>query len=92
MTDSYRTAYDKLFDKLKASAVSTQTAITTKVVGSAIVRAGGDRVQVLLFVDRPTTNKANTTPISYQDQVTLTMQRVGDRWLVDGMNTDQIPQ
>ena len=91
MTDSYRAAYDKLFDALKKSAVSTKTVITTKVVSSAIVRADTDRVQVLLFVDRPTTNAANTTPVPYQDQVTLTMQHVGGRWLVDNMVTNQIP-
>jgi Mce-associated membrane protein len=49
MTDGYRKKYDKLFeDVVRKPATTTQTVITTKVVGSAIVRAGSERVQVLL--------------------------------------------
>jgi len=90
LTDSYRASYDKLFGIIKQNAPSTQTVITTKVVESGIVRVNGDRVQVLLFVDRPTTNKATTTPIPYQDQVTATMQKVGGSWLVDNLVTTPV--
>jgi Mce-associated membrane protein len=90
LTDSYRKSYDSLFGVIKQNAPGTQTVITTKVVESGIVRVNGDRVQVLLFVDRPTTNKASTTPIPYQDQVTATMQKVGDSWLVDNLVTTPV--
>jgi Mce-associated membrane protein len=90
LTDSYRKSYDSLFGVIKQNAPGTQTVITTKVVESGIVRVNGDRVQVLLFVDRPTTNKASTTPIPYQDQVTATMQKVGGSWLVDNLVTTPV--
>ncbi|HVW80902.1 MAG TPA: hypothetical protein VHB69_08205, partial [Mycobacteriales bacterium] len=90
LTDSYRKSYDSLFAVIKQNAPGTQTVITTKVVESGIVRVDGDRVQVLLFVDRPTTNKASTTPIPYQDQVTATMQKVGGSWLVDNLVTTPV--
>ncbi len=61
--------------------------VSTEVVESSVVRASEDRVQVLLLVDRPTTNKAQTSPIPYEDHVTLTMEKTDGRWLVDGMST-----
>lgn len=92
MTDAYRTKYDPIFALIKKNAPGTQTVITAKVVDSGIVRVDADRVQVLLFVDRPTTNKASTTPIPYQDQVTATMRRVGDAWLIDNLVTTPLAQ
>lgn len=97
MTDGYRQGrdgkkgYDDLFDALKASATSTQTVVTTKVISSAIVRADSDRVQVLVFFDQSRTNKASSTPAVFQNQATVTMQKVGSRWLVDDIVTSQIP-
>jgi Mce-associated membrane protein len=44
----------------------------------------------MLFVNRPTTNKATTEPVVYKDQVTLTMERVADEWLVDDLETSPI--
>lgn len=87
MTSSYRSKYAKIFAQIKANAPGTQTVVTTNVVDSAIVRAGQDRVQVLVLVDRPTTNKVQTTPLVYQDHVTVTMEQVGGDWLVDDMST-----
>ncbi|WP_017936537.1 J domain-containing protein [Nocardioides sp. Iso805N] len=92
MTDAYRTKYDRIFALIKKNAPGTQTVITAKVVDSGIVRVDADRVQVLLFVDRPTTNKASATPIPYQDQVTATMRRVGDAWLIDNLVTTPLAQ
>jgi Mce-associated membrane protein len=60
------------------------------VVSSGIVRASGDRVQVLVFVDRPTTNKLSADPVVYKDQVTLSMQLVDGVWLVDDMVTSPV--
>ena len=42
-----------------------------------------DLVDVLLFVNRPTTNKQQTTPEIYKDQATLRMRDLGGEWLVD---------
>ena len=63
MTGRYREEYDKLFTVLEENAPQTQTTVTASVVASGIVRASDDRVQVLVFVDRPTTNKLSAEPV-----------------------------
>ena len=90
MTGSYREEYDKLFAVIEENAPSTRTKVDVSVVSSGIVRASDDRVQVLVFVDRPTTNKASTEPVVYRDQVTVSMQRVDGEWLVDDMATSPV--
>jgi Mce-associated membrane protein len=95
LTADYRKVYDKNFDALvkgQNNAVKTQTVVTTKVVGSAIVRASGDRVQVLLFIDQPASNKVNPTPQVFANEVAATMQKVGDRWLIDDLTTTKIAE
>jgi Mce-associated membrane protein len=87
MTGGYREEYDKLFTVLEENAPQTQTRVTASVVASGIVRASEDRVQVLVFVDRPTTNKLHAEPVVYKDQVTVSMQRVDGDWLVDDLTT-----
>ena len=90
MTGSYRAEYDKLFAVIEDNAPATKTRVDVEVVSSGIVRASDDRVQVLVFVDRPTTNKASAEPVVYKDQVTLSMQRVDGEWLVDDMTTSPV--
>lgn len=87
LTGTYREEYDKLFTVIEQNAPETQTTVGASVVSSGIVRTGDDRVDVLVFVDRPTTNKLNPEPVVYRDQVTLSMRQVGDEWLVDDMIT-----
>ncbi len=89
MTSDYRERYDELFGVLQDNAPSTRTDVDVDVVASAITRVdeAGDRVQVLLFVDRPTTNKVTQQPVVYKDQATLTMELVEGRWLVDDLQT-----
>jgi Mce-associated membrane protein len=90
MTGSYKSEYDKLFAVLEDNAPQTRTRVTAEVVASGIVRAAGDRVQVLVFVDRPTTNKLSAEPTVYKDQVTLSMQLVDGVWLVDDLVTSPV--
>lgn len=90
MTGAYRQEYDKLFAVLEENAPRTQTAVTASVVASGIVRASEERVQVLVFVDRPTTNKLSAEPVVYKDQVTVSMQRVDGEWLVDDLVTSPV--
>jgi Mce-associated membrane protein len=91
MTGGYREEYDKLFTVLEDNAPQTQTKVSASVVASGVVRASDDRVQVLVFVDRPTTNKLNAEPVVYKDQVTVSMQRVDGSWLVDDLITSPTP-
>ena len=90
MTGNYREEYDKLFTVLEENAPQTQTKVTASVIASGIVRASDDRVQVLVFVDRPTTNKLSAEPVVYKDQVTLSMQLVDGAWLVDDLTTSPV--
>jgi Mce-associated membrane protein len=87
LTADYRDQYDRLFAVLQENAGRTGTVVTAEVVASALVRSGDDRVSVLLFVNRPTTNKKVKEPVVYKDQVTVTMQKVGDSWLIDDLVT-----
>jgi Mce-associated membrane protein len=90
MTSDYRKEYDKVFGVIKQNAPGTKTTVKTEVLGSGIVRSGTDRVQVLLFLDRPTTNKQTAQPLVYKDQATVTMQRVDGEWLVDGIKSSPV--
>ena len=90
MTGSYKREYDKLFAVLQDNAPQTRTRVTADVIASGIVRASDDRVQVLVFVDRPTTNKLSAEPVVYKDQVTLSMQLVDGDWLVDDLITSPV--
>ena len=90
MTSDYRAEYAKLFEVIKANAPQTGTKVSAEVVASGVVRSGDDRVSVLVFVNRPTTNKQVKNPVVYKDQVTVTMQRVGDDWLVDDLVTSPV--
>ena len=93
ITSGYRSRdYDDLFEVIRDNAPATRTVVEVEVIASAVVRAGEDRSEILLFVNRPTTNKATTEPVVYKDQVTLTMERVGDEWLVDDLATSPIGQ
>lgn len=85
MTADYRQDYDELFEVIKQNAPTTETKVEVEVIASGIVRSGEDRVAILLFVNRPTTNKQQAEPVIYKDQVTVTMERVDDEWLVDDM-------
>jgi len=88
MTAAYRKKYDPLFATIKANAPHLKAVVTTNPpVDAGIVRVSGDRVQVLVFVDRPTTNAKSSKPIPYQDYVTLTMVDQGGHWLVDNLET-----
>jgi len=90
MTGKYRAEYDKLFTVLEDNAPQTRTKVGATVIASGIVRATDQRVQVLVFVDRPTTNKLSTEPVVYKDQVTLSMQLVDSEWLVDDLVTSPV--
>ena len=90
LTASYREDYDELYEVIKQNAPRTGTKVAAEVISSGVVRAGPDnpdRVEVLVFVNRPTTNKTQEEPVVYRDQVTVTMERVGDSWLIDGLKT-----
>lgn len=86
MTPAYQDVYDKnVAGYVTENAPTTKTIVTTEVIDSGIVRTGNDRVDVLLFVNRPTRN-AKGDDVS-RDQVTMRMLDVDGRWLVDCLVT-----
>ena len=85
--EAFADFYDERFGVITDHAPSTQTTVTPTVIASGIVRSGEDRVDVLVFVDRPTTNKLTPEPVTYKDQVTVTMQKVDGEWLIDNLVT-----
>jgi Mce-associated membrane protein len=87
LTSDYRTKYAQLFAVIKENAPRTRTVVTTQVADSGVIRSGEDRVDVLLFVNRPTTNQQTRQPQVYKDQVTARMLKVGNDWLVDCLLT-----
>ena len=92
LTSDYRGDYDDLFEVIRDNAEPTKTVVEVEVIASSVVRSGEDRVEILLFVNRPTTNAENKEPVVYKDQVTVTMERVDDDWLVDNLKTSPVAQ
>lgn len=91
VTSDYQRDYDDLLEVIRENP-QTETVVDTEVIASAIVRAGEDRAEILLFVNRPTTNAATEEPVVYKDQVTFTMERVDGDWLVDDLKTSPVQQ
>ena len=87
LTSRYREQYDETFRLVADNAPSLGTVVEARLVSSAVVRPGEDRVQVLVFVDQETTNKRTAEPVVYQNHVTLTMEKVDGEWLVDDLAT-----
>jgi Mce-associated membrane protein len=90
LTQDYRAQYDKLFAVIRDNAPKTGTVVRAKYLASGIVRSGFGRVDVLVFVNQVTFNKQHPkTPVIYKNQATVTMEKVGNDWLVDNMVTSQ---
>ncbi|MDO9456323.1 DnaJ domain-containing protein [Nocardioides sp.] len=85
MTPAYADEYDKNFAVIEENAPKSQTIVTAQVVSSGIVRTGDDRVDVLVFVNRPTRNVSKD--VVSRDQVTVRMLDVDGSWLVDCLVT-----
>lgn len=87
LTNDFRKDYDRLFELVKQNAVRAKAKVTAQVIDSGVVRSDTERVEILLFVNRPTTNTATTEPKVSRDQVTVTMENVDGEWLIDDMKT-----
>ena len=88
MTPSEQEQYRKLFAVIRQNAPRTGTVVRAQYVASGVVRTGTDQVDVLVFVNQRTTNRAHPkVPVVYKSQVTMTMVKVGGQWLVDALHT-----
>lgn len=89
MTSSEKDQYDKLFDVIRQNAPRTGTVVQAKYLASGVVRSGTDRVDVFVLVNQVTRNKQHPkVPVVYKNQVTVSMAKQGDQWLVDGLTTN----
>jgi len=92
--------FDDLFELIKQNAPGIKLKVEAQFVASGLVRTGegdggswfgnlgegqADRVQVLVMFDQVKTSAGSTQPVTFRNFATLTMQRVGGSWLVDGI-------
>jgi len=92
--------FDDLFELIKQNAPAIKLKVEAQFVASGLVRTGegdggswfgnlgegqADRVQVLVMFDHVKTSAGSTQPVTFRNFATLTMQKVGGSWLVDGI-------
>ncbi|MCH1865243.1 J domain-containing protein [Nocardioides sp. CFH 31398] len=90
LTEDFGQDYAEIFDGLiEGNAEEIGARVQATLLASAVVRTDPEvtRVQVLVFVDQQTTNDQLATPRTDSNQVTVTMERVDDEWLVDDLDT-----
>lgn len=86
MTPTYQAEYEKLFEgAIRVNAPTTKTVVSVRLLASGVVRTGPGRVDVLLFVNRPTANRQRS--VEYHDQVTMRMVDQDGTWLADCLIT-----
>lgn len=82
-TGNFREEYVKTFESALIEQAKNQEAVVkARVRAASVVEAQPERAVVLLFVNQATTNKeADDTKVD-QPRVRMTLDKVGDRWLV----------
>ena len=93
LTPSYSKEFERTFGLLKeqedgspGAAVQTKAQVSASVVGSGVVDAEDGVVRVLLYVNQ-VSRKAGADPQVFQNRVTLTMEKNGEKWLVDDLKS-----
>ncbi len=83
LTKSFAADYTSNFDNtLVPNAGRTETVVDCEVLAAGVGRVvDEDRVEVVLFMDRPTSNVDRSTV--FRDQATFAMVLVGGTWLLD---------
>ena len=64
LTDDYQEKYDQLFEVIEENAPNTKTIVRADMVASAVGLVGEDRIQVLVFVNRPPSTPTSPSPRS----------------------------
>jgi Mce-associated membrane protein len=92
LSSSYRTSFERTFGLLKdgkdgqpGPAVQTKAVVTASVVGTAVMDADPDRVQVLAYVNQ-VSKHGSDAPSLFQNRVRVSMVKQGDSWLIDGLD------
>ncbi len=80
------TLLEKQKDGTPGAAVQTKTVVTAAVLGSGVMDADVDAARVLVYVNQ-TSTRPDRDPQIFQNRVALTMQKDGNRWLVDDLKS-----
>lgn len=93
LTDDFRKKYlqnftllEKQKDGTPGAAVQTKTVVTASVLGSGVMDADDGGVRVLVYVNQNST-RPGKDPQIFQNRVAMTMEHVGNRWLVDDLKS-----
>ncbi|GAA4119465.1 hypothetical protein GCM10022215_22070 [Nocardioides fonticola] len=85
-TGPFRDDYRRVLETVvRPNARSGKVSTTAVVDALAVVRGDADRVVVLAFLTQTTTARGRE-PDTSQSRVEATMQRVGDDWLIAGLD------
>jgi Mce-associated membrane protein len=80
------TLLERQKDGTPGAAVQTKTVVTASVLGSGVMDAESDVVRVLVYVNQ-TSRKPGVDPQIFQNRVAMTMEKDGNRWLVDDLKS-----
>jgi Mce-associated membrane protein len=80
------TLLEKQKDGTPGAAVQTKTVVTSSVLGSGVMDDDDGVVRVLVYVNQ-TSTRPGRDPQIFQNRVAMTMERVGNRWLVDDLKS-----
>jgi Mce-associated membrane protein len=93
LTPSFRTKYLKNFALLEkqkdgspGAAIQTKTVVTASVLGSGVMDAEDGVVRVLVYVNQ-VSKKPDKDPQIFQNRVAMTMEKDGNKWLVDDLKS-----
>jgi Mce-associated membrane protein len=93
LTDSYAKDYLETFRLLEEQkdgspgvAVQSKTVVEAQVLRSGVVDAEKDKVRVLVYVNQ-NSQKQGADPQIFQNRVAMTMEKNGNRWLVDDLKS-----
>jgi Mce-associated membrane protein len=93
LTSSFAKKYLQTFRLLEknkdgspGAAVQTKTVVSANAMGSGVVDASENKARVLVYVNQ-TSRKEGADPQVFQNRVTMTMVRQGDRWLVSDLKS-----
>ena len=82
-TGAFRDQYARTTSQaVKQVATQTKATVVAQVASTGVVRASGDEVVVVLFVNQTTTSNRLERPQLDQNRVEMTMTRRGGQWLI----------
>ncbi|MFF3572713.1 hypothetical protein ACFYXQ_33585 [Nocardia jiangxiensis] len=86
LTGDFKNRFQTLVkDTIIPAAKQHQTVTNATVAAKSVVDGTSDAVTVLLFIDQSTTSKDAPAPRLDASRVRIHMDRIGDRWLISGL-------